>query len=202
MRSYSDGKFVRRLWRGAVGCYDSLSAVLPEETAADVAPEARGSGAELLLVTRRQTQTLPPQMLLRAVSAESAAAASADPRSDEARADGSSVLATLTSPEHPQPSLKGIGKTLIKYERADGVSLSGTLYTPAGYEAAVDGPLPTILWAYPREFKSKGSAGQVRDSQHRLSRAPLQHRPPPTPGRCVARSTPSRWCTGPRHSSG
>ena len=165
-RSYSDGKFVRRLWRGAVGCYDSLSAVLPAEASAAVAPEAVASGVEVILLTRRQTQTVPPQMLLRAVSAESAAAASADALSDEARADSSTILATLSSPDHPQPSLKGISKTLIRYKRADGVDLSGTLYTPAGYDAATDGPLPTILWAYPREFKSKGSAGQVRGSEH------------------------------------
>ena len=61
---------------------------------------------------------------------------------------------------------KGVNKALIKYERADGVALSGTLYTPAGYDADVDGPLPTILWAYPREFKSAASAGQVRGSEH------------------------------------
>ena len=28
-------------------------------------------------------------------------------------------------------------------------------YTPPGYNAEKDGPLPCILWAYPREFKSK-----------------------------------------------
>ena len=166
VRSWSDGAFVRRLWRGAVGCYDSLSAVLPSATSVAVASDAVGSGAELILVTRRQTQTQPPQMLLRAVSARSIAAASSDPTSVEARADYSTVLATLTSPAHPQPSLEGISKALIKYERADGVALSGTLYTPSGYDANADGPLPTILWAYPREFKSKGSAGQVRGSEH------------------------------------
>ena len=58
---------------------------LPAATSAIIAPEAVAAGAELLLVTRRQTQTQPPQMLLRAVSAESAAAASADAQSDEAR---------------------------------------------------------------------------------------------------------------------
>ena len=185
-RSYSDGKFVRRLWRGAVGCYDSLSAVLPAEASAAVAPEAVASGVEVILLTRRQTQTVPPQMLLRAVSAESAAAASADALSDEARADSSTILATLSSPDHPQPSLKGISKTLIRYKRADGVDLSGTLYTPAGYDAATDGPLPTILWAYPREFKSKGSAGQVRGSEHTFtmirwaSPLPFHHLPSPS----------------------
>jgi len=75
-------------------------------------------------------------------------------------------VATLSDPEHPQPSLRGIDKQLIKYQRADGLQLSGTLYTPRGYDVVRDGPLPTILWAYPREYKSKGSAGQVRGSEH------------------------------------
>ena len=35
------------------------------------------------------------------------------------------------------------------------------LYTPAGYEATRDGPLPTLLWAYPREYKTAASAAQV-----------------------------------------
>ena len=74
--------------------------------------------------------------------------------------------ATLSDPPHPQPGLKGVQKTLIKYERADGVQLSGQLYTPTGYDSKADGPLPTILWAYPREYKSKKSAGQVRGSEH------------------------------------
>ena len=44
---------------------------------------------------------------------------------------------------------------LRRYKREDGVDLTATLYTPPGYDRARDGPLPCILWAYPREFKSK-----------------------------------------------
>lgn len=46
-------------------------------------------------------------------------------------------------------------KEVLRYQRGDGVDLTGTLYLPPGYDAARDGPLPTILWAYPREYKSK-----------------------------------------------
>lgn len=35
------------------------------------------------------------------------------------------------------------------------MDLTATLYAPPGYDQARDGPLPCILWAYPREFKSK-----------------------------------------------
>ena len=147
VRSFADGSKERRLWRGAVGCYDALVDVLPSEAAEELAPEAVAEGAELLLMSIRQTQTEPPQVLLRAVSAASAAAASADVSAEESRVDSSSVVATLSAPEHPQPALEGINKLLLKYNRSDDVPLSGTLYTPAGYDASVDGPLPTILWA-------------------------------------------------------
>jgi hypothetical protein len=48
-------------------------------------------------------------------------------------------------------------KEVLRYKRSDGVDLTGTLYLPPGYDAARDRPLPTILWAYPREYKSKVS---------------------------------------------
>ena len=43
---------------------------------------------------------------------------------------------------------------------------------PAGYDALRDGPLPTLLWAYPREYKSAGSASQVRGSSHTFTQVP------------------------------
>lgn len=46
-------------------------------------------------------------------------------------------------------------REVLRYPRADGVMLTATLYTPPGYDATRDGPLPAIFWAYPREFKSK-----------------------------------------------
>lgn len=55
---------------------------------------------------------------------------------------------------------KGIQKQLITYQRADGVPLSGTLYLPAGYRKE-QGPLPVLMWAYPREFNDAEIAGQV-----------------------------------------
>ena len=159
-RAYADGAKRKRLWRCAVGCYDSPQKVLSIAAAAQLAPD-EAKAAELLLMTRRQTQAQPPQLLLRAVSVDSSAAATAD-----AKTDTSLLLKTLSDPPHPQPALHGIGKALIKYERKDGVALSGTLYTPAGYSSSRDGTLPTILWAYPREYKSKASASQVRGSEH------------------------------------
>src|SRR5690606_33834603 len=39
-----------------------------------------------------------------------------------------------------------------------------------GYDAARDGPLPVLMWAYPQEFKSASAASQVSDSPHRFNR--------------------------------
>lgn len=105
---------------------------------------------DLRVVTRRESQTEPPNYYLR------------DLRKDE--------MSALTSFPDPAPQLQGISKELITYERADGVPLTGTLYLPAGYDKEKDGPLPCLLWAYPTEFKSKQDAGQVTDSPYRFTR--------------------------------
>lgn len=38
-----------------------------------------------------------------------------------------------------------------------------------GYDKERDGPLPCLMWAYPREFKSKDAAGQLRRSPCQFS---------------------------------
>jgi dipeptidyl aminopeptidase/acylaminoacyl peptidase len=69
---------------------------------------------------------------------------------------------------HPYPTLKDLNKEILRYKRDDGVELTATLYLPPGYNKEVDGPLPCIVWAYPREFKSKDAAGQLRRSPHQV----------------------------------
>lgn len=73
----------------------------------------------------------------------------------------------LTHFAHPAPQLAGVTKEFIRYKRADGVDLSGTLYLPPGYTLE-QGPLPVLMWAYPAEFKSAAAAGQVQGSPHRF----------------------------------
>ncbi|MBI3004192.1 MAG: S9 family peptidase [Ignavibacteriales bacterium] len=68
----------------------------------------------------------------------------------------------LTDFKDPAPQLTGMRKELIKYKRADGVDLSGTLYLPPGYREGTR--LPCLLWAYPLEYSDPGTAGQVRGS--------------------------------------
>lgn len=71
----------------------------------------------------------------------------------------------LTQFTNPYVQLEGISKEKIKYKRADGIDLTATLYLPKGYDKTKDGPLPLLIWAYPREYKSAADAAQVRGSQ-------------------------------------
>lgn len=75
----------------------------------------------------------------------------------------------ITDFPHPYPLLQAVEKQQINYPRADGLNLTGTLYLPAGYRVE-DGPLPMLLWAYPREFESREAAGQVKGSPYRFTR--------------------------------
>ena len=72
----------------------------------------------------------------------------------------------ITFMKNPIESLENVYKELIKYQREDGIELSGTLYLPAGYDREKKEKLPMILWAYPREFKDASTAGQVTSSPH------------------------------------
>lgn len=102
------------------------------------------------LLTQREAPDLPPDFYLRDLT--------------------SGELTPLTQTPHPMPHTKGISRELINYQRADGIPMSATLLLPAGYDKARDGVLPTIIWAYPREFRSAAAAGQVADSPYRFNR--------------------------------
>ena len=107
-----------------------------------------GIGARV--ITRRESPDEPPNYFLRDLSTGTARA--------------------LTAFPDPAPELAGIRREIITYARADGVKLSATLFTPPGYEPSRDGPLPLLVWAYPREFRDADAAGQVDDSPNRFSR--------------------------------
>ena len=115
------------------------------------APRALLDDSGTRLLTTRESPTEPTNYYLRD-------AAAAQP------------LRALTAFPHPTPQLRDIAKEQIRYKRADGVELTGTLYLPAGYDARRDGPLPVLMWAYPQEFKSAQAASQVTDSPYRFNR--------------------------------
>ncbi len=103
-----------------------------------------------VLLTQRESADEPPDFFARHI---------ADDRLDR-----------LTTTPHPLPEMRDIHRELISFERDDGVLLSATLLLPAGYDAERDGPLPTVVWAYPREFLSADAAGQITDSPYRFNR--------------------------------
>jgi dipeptidyl aminopeptidase/acylaminoacyl peptidase len=107
------------------------------------------------LLTRRQSVTEVPNYQLRTV--------------------GKKRAVPVTDFEDWAPQFAGVNKEVVTYQRADGVELQARVYTPPGWTPA-DGPLPTVFWAYPNEFKSKGDAGQKTKSDNTFSR-PSPHSP-------------------------
>jgi dipeptidyl aminopeptidase/acylaminoacyl peptidase len=105
------------------------------------------------VVIWRQSQSEPPN--LRVVSLEGADPA--EPRQ-------------LSDWPDPHPALTGMEKRVMTTDRGDGVQLSGMLHLPPGYRAERDGPLPLLIWAYPYDFGSAGTAGQIRVSSNRFTR--------------------------------
>jgi len=69
-------------------------------------------------------------------------------------------LTLITHFPNPFESIRDVYKEVIKYKRADGVELSGTLYLPVDYDRTKKEKLPLLIWAYPAEYKDKDSAGQ------------------------------------------
>ncbi|ACA85501.1 alpha/beta hydrolase family protein [Shewanella woodyi] len=65
-------------------------------------------------------------------------------------------------------AFKGMSRQLVKYKREDGVPLSGVLYLPSNYNKE-DGPLPVLMWAYPREYKNAEVASQVNYSENQYT---------------------------------
>ncbi len=82
----------------------------------------------------------------------------------------SAIGTPVTNFTNPYAALEGISKTKISYKRADNVDLTGDLYLPKGYDPKTQGPLPVVIWAYPREYKSAADAAQVRGSKYRFTR--------------------------------
>ena len=128
-----------RLWQNAGESYESFVAF------------AGGEGDGRPILTRHETPVEPPNYFL-----------------IDLGKDGDAARTQLTRFEHPAPQLRDVRKELVTYKRDDGVTLSATLYLPPGYKDG-DGPLPLIVWAYPREFNDAATASQVSGSPYRFT---------------------------------
>ena len=149
-----------RRWRCTPGPTADLNA--PEDPAGEVGgvpvPDGKRAGIYETIVKlmddnrciiRRESKTQPPNYLMHFLK--------------------SGAEVAITAFQHPQPQLLGAKKELITYLRQDGVQLDAELYLPPGYSPG-DKPRPCLMWAYPREFKSKKAANQIRASPYRFVR--------------------------------
>ena len=83
------------------------------------------------------------------------------------REKGKAGFIAVTRFTDPAPELRKITRKLVAYKRADGVPLSFTLFLPPGHKEGTK--LPTLIWAYPREFADRSTAGQVVGSPNRFT---------------------------------
>ena len=74
---------------------------------------------------------------------------------------GADSLVAVTDFDNPFAAVAGAHKRVLSYRRDDGLPLSGTLYLPPDYDTTSGERLPLVMWAYPREFKDRSSAGQT-----------------------------------------
>lgn len=102
------------------------------------------------VLVRQESETVPPNYFVASTTG------------------GADVVAVTKFPS-PFGAMKLPTKKLLKYKRADGVELTATLWLPAGYDKS-QGPLPTLMEAYPAEFKTRDAAGQVSGSPNRFPR--------------------------------
>ena len=78
-------------------------------------------------------------------------------------------ITRITDFNNPFEQLSKVDKQVITYKRNDGVELSGVLYLPIGYDKTSKEKMPMIMWAYPREFKDKTSAGQNTNNSNEFT---------------------------------
>jgi dipeptidyl aminopeptidase/acylaminoacyl peptidase len=106
------------------------------------------------VLVRQESQSIPPNYFVTTLSQRSGAQA---------------PMKQVTNFPSPYAGIQLPTKQLLKYSRADGLELTATLWLPAGYDKS-RGPLPTLMEAYPAEFKTRAAAGQVSGSPFRFPR--------------------------------
>jgi dipeptidyl aminopeptidase/acylaminoacyl peptidase len=107
---------------------------------------------KLIMLTSRESQTEVPNYYIRDLRKRSLTGT------------------PVTDFTNPYKAMEGVSKQKVSYKREDGINLTGDLYLPKGYDVKKDGPLPVLIWAYPREYKSAADAAQVRGSRYTFTR--------------------------------
>jgi dipeptidyl aminopeptidase/acylaminoacyl peptidase len=99
------------------------------------------------VITRRETKQTPPNYMMRNRTAGS--------------------MTAITAFKDPHPQLSDVQKQFVTYKRADGITLSGTIYLPPSYKPGTR--LPMFVWAYPQEFTNADAASQIVGSPNRFT---------------------------------
>ncbi len=144
LRSMKTGT-VRRLFRGEPERYESFVAFTGDENRFVMTSESAIDVPNYYLATLGQE--------VEAATGEAIRARTREP---------------ITRLEDPTPQLRKIKKQIVRYKRKDGVPLSFQLHLPPDYQEGTR--VPTVLYAYPREYSDPSTAGQVRGSTQRFSR--------------------------------
>jgi dipeptidyl aminopeptidase/acylaminoacyl peptidase len=89
-------------------------------------------------LTRRESTTEPPNYYVR---------------------EAGGAMTALTKFPDPEPIMRKVHKEKVTYKRPDGVEMAFTLYLPPDYQPGTR--LPTVVWAYPREYEDADAASAV-----------------------------------------
>ena len=131
------------LWRSTKKMYAEPIAIMPDNQ----------------VLVRQESETVSPNYFMAKLSQSSG------PQAHGAQDSAKQV----TNFPSPYAGIRLPSKQLLQYQRADGLALTATLWLPAGYDKS-QGPLPTLMEAYPAEFKTRSAAGQVSGSPFRFPR--------------------------------
>jgi dipeptidyl aminopeptidase/acylaminoacyl peptidase len=126
-----------RIWQSAPNSFEKVVALLSAD------------GPTVLV--RHESEQAPPNYYIRELTGTGALA--------------DSSKRWITHRSAPGLPLRGVESRLLKYQRADGLELSATLYLPASYQPGQR--LPMVLSAYPHNFSNRSVARQVAYSPHR-----------------------------------
>ena len=135
-----EGAKETRIWQSQAPFFEEPAAVIE-----------LGGGVQIL--ARRESVEQSPNYFLTAVK----------------EGQTSNSWTAVTSFPNPYAGLPMPSHQLLHYKRGDGVDLTADLYLPAGYDKS-KGPLPTLMEAYPAEFKSRAAASQVTGSPYEFVR--------------------------------
>ena len=166
----ASGHMVVKLTGDGQGIYFGSQGASPTGDRPFIAVMPVSGGAEKILLRSADPYYDEPVALLsddRALIRRESATQS--PNYFAAALSGSGAAVQVTNFASPYAGINMPAKQLLKYKRNDGVDLTATLWVPAGYDKS-QGPLPTLMEAYPAEFKTRSAASQVAGSPNRFPR--------------------------------